>query len=601
MNKTVTVNIGGIVFHIDENAYDKFKFYLESIRGHFTSEEGRDEIMQDIEARIAEMFQERIRDAKQVITLEDVDVVTRQMGKPEDFAGEEEKESPRTMPPMEGQLKRRLYRNPDDKLLGGVCSGISSYFDLDPVWIRLAFVFIFFAFGSGFLLYIILWIVIPEAKTTTEKLQMKGEPVTVSNIEKNIKEEMGQVRSRINDFGKGTGKKAGTAIGRIFEAIGEVIRFIFIAIGKLIAILFLFIGLLVAFCMVVSLLALIGIPGTTYPDLWRHTFQTGFQFALAFVSVVIVVGIPFLMLAYAGARMLFNIRKSSRVVSFTALGLWLVAAGILLVLGLKVASQFHDDATVRKEVVLSPPSSKVIKLQTGSGTKKEKDYFGWGSPEAIFDHELSIQDSMLFSNEIKLDIVKSPDSLFSLTEMLYSRGSSGLAAKENAVRIRYGFSQEDSLISFNNYFTLDRAETYRGQKVQLVLKVPVGGRIFLDSSLDHFIYDIDNINDILDHSMLGRTWEMTGKGLKCLDCDGTEDVLGSGNDDDENSSIHIDKNGVHISQPDGDKVVIDSNGVYIREDGKDVIRIDGSGVHRKKNTGTSNQEPSPPAAPANPI
>src|SRR4051794_12446506 len=117
MNKTVTVNIGGIVFHIDENAYERFKQYLESIRSHFTASEGRDEIMQDIESRIAEMFQEKIRDQKQVITLADVEEVTLLMGKPEDFADESRKENE---PAMEKDntvlhVKRRLFRNPDDK------------------------------------------------------------------------------------------------------------------------------------------------------------------------------------------------------------------------------------------------------------------------------------------------------------------------------------------------------------------------------------------------------------------------------------------------------------------------------------------------------
>lgn len=197
MNKTVTVNIGGIVFHIDENAYERFKQYLEAIRSHFTTAEGRDEIMQDIESRIAEMFQDRIKDSKQVITLEDVEEVTIQMGRPEQFGDEaaHEEQSKSERPEVqEGPVKRRLFRNPDDKLLGGVCSGVANYFDIDAVWVRLAFAFIFFVFGSGFLLYILLWIIVPEAKTTAEKLQMRGEPVTISNIEKNVKEEMEQIR-----------------------------------------------------------------------------------------------------------------------------------------------------------------------------------------------------------------------------------------------------------------------------------------------------------------------------------------------------------------------------------------------------------------------
>src|SRR5690349_12113363 len=142
MNKTVTVNIGGIVFHIDENAYERFKQYLEAIRVHFTGSEGRDEIMQDIEARIAEMFQEKIKEQKQVVTLADVEEVITVMGRPEQFSGTGESDGAEAEPSATTtvNVKRRLYRNPDEKMIGGVASGISAYFDVDPVWIRLAFV-----------------------------------------------------------------------------------------------------------------------------------------------------------------------------------------------------------------------------------------------------------------------------------------------------------------------------------------------------------------------------------------------------------------------------------------------------------------------------
>ena len=173
MNKTVTVNIGGIVFHIDENAYERFKQYLESIRVHFVGSDGHDEIMQDIESRIAEMFQERIKDQKQVITISDVEEVTAIMGKPEQFGDEESKEKGKEIDPSEIKVKRRLFRNPDDNLLGGVCSGISEYFNLDPIWIRGAFAAAFFLGGSGFLLYLILWIIIPKANKVKNQNLLK--------------------------------------------------------------------------------------------------------------------------------------------------------------------------------------------------------------------------------------------------------------------------------------------------------------------------------------------------------------------------------------------------------------------------------------------
>ena len=207
MNKTVTVNIGGIVFHIDENAYERFKQYLESIRVHFTGSDGRDEIMQDIESRIAEMFQDRIKDQKQVITLADVEEVTVLMGRPEEFGDNESREKESEIDSSTIKVKRRLFRNSDDKLLGGVCSGIAAYFDIESVWVRLIFAVVFFFGGSGFILYLILWFIIPKAQTTADKLMMKGEPVTVSNIEKNVQEELEHLRKNVGSDKQGKRKE----------------------------------------------------------------------------------------------------------------------------------------------------------------------------------------------------------------------------------------------------------------------------------------------------------------------------------------------------------------------------------------------------------
>src|SRR6185436_4374281 len=194
------------------------------------------------------------------------------------------------------------------------CSGIAAYFDLDPVWIRLAFAISLFVFGAGVGLYIVLWIIIPEAKNAADKLQMRGEAVTVSNIQKNVKEEMEQVKNRMDDFRKEGGKKAGTVVGRIFEAIGEVFVMIFKVIGKIIAFFFIFIGIIIGFALFVSMFAIMGVPGTHIPNMWQSIFQSHSQFVLSYIGVILVIGIPFLMLAYAGLRSLLNLKKGSRVI-----------------------------------------------------------------------------------------------------------------------------------------------------------------------------------------------------------------------------------------------------------------------------------------------
>ena len=274
MNKTLTINLSGIVFHIDENAYDVFNAYIDSIRRHFASSEGKDEIMQDIESRIAEMFQARVGESKQVITMHDVEEVTAAMGKPEQF-GDEEKTAHETEAEIspDGKIKRRLFRDPDDKILGGVCSGISSYFDIDPIWIRLALAISIIFYGTGLLLYIILWIIIPIAKTTADKLMMRGERVTISNIEKNVREEFeevkkniqhtsGEIKDRIKS--KDYSGFAGF-LRRFFEGLGEVLGFIFKAVIKIIALFFIIIGLMVFIACLLAFMAVAGVTIIKFP------------------------------------------------------------------------------------------------------------------------------------------------------------------------------------------------------------------------------------------------------------------------------------------------------------------------------------------------
>lgn len=209
MKKTLTVNISGIVFHIDDDAYAKLDRYLITIRRHFSSDEGCDEIIAGIEGRIAEMFQEKVTASKQVVTLADVKEVISQLGEPEQISGSDEA-SDKKQESGSGdsdyydiKASKRLYRDPDDKYIGGVCGGLGAYFQVDPTWMRLLFIVGIFA-GFGILLYIILWIVIPRARTTAEKLEMRGERVNLSNIEKSIKEDIQDIKNNLRNISEET-------------------------------------------------------------------------------------------------------------------------------------------------------------------------------------------------------------------------------------------------------------------------------------------------------------------------------------------------------------------------------------------------------------
>jgi phage shock protein PspC (stress-responsive transcriptional regulator) len=185
MKKTLTINLAGLVFNIDEDAYYRLQDYLENIKTYFSEEKEVDDIMHDIEIRIAELLGEKITPSRQVVTLQDIEEIIKIMGEPHEF-GDPGKEKKRT---YYRTSTKRVYRDPDNRILGGVCGGLGAYMAIDPIIVRIIFIIIFFGFGAGLLIYLILWIIIPEAKTTAQKLEMRGEPVNVSNIGGFVKEE----------------------------------------------------------------------------------------------------------------------------------------------------------------------------------------------------------------------------------------------------------------------------------------------------------------------------------------------------------------------------------------------------------------------------
>ena len=191
MKKTYTINLSGKIFHIDEDALEKLQEYINTLKTYYTREEDGNEIMDDIENRIGELFTESLKGQfREVVTLEDVDQAIATMGTPDDIIDEDEQ--PRTSPSKQA---KKLYRNPDDKILGGVAGGMAAYWGISSLLIRICFVLLCCYYGIFIIVYIILWIAVPKAKTTKQKLEMKGESINVSNIERSIKDEYQEIKN----------------------------------------------------------------------------------------------------------------------------------------------------------------------------------------------------------------------------------------------------------------------------------------------------------------------------------------------------------------------------------------------------------------------
>jgi phage shock protein PspC (stress-responsive transcriptional regulator) len=217
MNKIININLGGMPFVIDDDAYEYMSNYLSSIRNHFAFSSSKDEIMYDIEMRMAELFQEKLK-SRQIITQTELDAVIRVLGKPEDFGGEPLDDTAsdfrerRTSGSSDYQYikpGKRLFRDKENKVVGGVCAGISAYLGIqDPIWVRIAFGLLLPVFGSGFMAYMFLMIAVPYAKTSSDKLAMTGEPINIDNIAKKVEEEIDEIGKKLNDWGEDLSRRS---------------------------------------------------------------------------------------------------------------------------------------------------------------------------------------------------------------------------------------------------------------------------------------------------------------------------------------------------------------------------------------------------------
>jgi phage shock protein PspC (stress-responsive transcriptional regulator) len=213
MKKVENINLGGHPFTIDDEAFIHLKSYLNSIHKHFSDSEGCDEIMEDIESRMAELFQERMK-GYGIITNKDLDSIVAIMGTPEEFGAESISESHTHSTTYKASQKtnytsstkksnRRLFRDPDEKIVAGVCSGIASYLGVhDPLWVRIVMAVLIFGAGIGLPLYLFLWIIVPKAKNASDKLAMKGEPINVESIARTVEDELSDLQAKLTDLSK---------------------------------------------------------------------------------------------------------------------------------------------------------------------------------------------------------------------------------------------------------------------------------------------------------------------------------------------------------------------------------------------------------------
>jgi phage shock protein PspC (stress-responsive transcriptional regulator) len=586
MNKTVTINISGIIFHIEEDAYDKLSKYLNTIKGYFTSNESGSEIIADIEARIAELLQAKVTPFKQVILMADVDEVINALGKPEEFVDGEttgatnsSKQSD-TYTHHSGPVKRRLFRDPDEKAIGGVCSGVAHYFDIDVVWIRLAtFLLIFFG-GVSLWVYIILWIVIPEAKTTADRLAMRGEAINIDNISKKFKEEMDGVKSRAQNFGQNMNDGFQTHSRTILDRIADILGGLFRVVGRLIGAFLIFIGFMIMFGLMSTIFGFsIAGESAEFNDWINIIFIDRSHYWLAFIGGIIVVGVPAFMILYGGIKLLFKIKYSNRWLNIGAGLLWIIGFIMATYAGVKTGSDFGETSKFKESRVITT-SAEVFTI---SAVREDQLITKYGIEELNFDDH---SERHIGRDEYSIGVMNKKKVIVGFPELRVvsgsgdhieviinrkARGKEKRLAYERAKEIRYSYQLDSTGLVLDELFYLDGGQKFRVQEIEVIVKVPKGKTVYLDRSLKNVVYDVDNVTNTYDQDMLGRRWKMNARELECLDCEGldtsrSDDFF----EDEDGDKVKINKDGIEVKDKDGTHIKINEDGININSDKKNI-------------------------------
>ena len=508
MKKTNTINLGGIIFHIEEGAFTQLQNYLNAIRSYFSTSEGQEEIVADIESRIAEIFQEK---KISIITTIQVDEVIAIMGRPEDY-GDSEQDEIIAKPLVKEQRTRKIFRHPDDKILGGVCGGLGAYFNVDPVLFRLGFLLTMFIGGFGFFVYLILWVIAPLADRASDHLEMRGEPVTAETIGRSVASKIEDAVT--NENNQSTVRKILAGLGSVFGFLIEVLKRLFVVLGKiikpLIGIIFLILGFVAALGL--SFFIIVSFSGIEHEfQEMTNTFDSILEhFPLyqifVFLGLILFIGIPLFQMIYLGIRMIFNMAKQSSAVKSSLLGMWVVGLILTIFFGIYGITHFSEDSRIEEMTTLENVKSDALKIFLTA-----HDNFYWDERH-LNVVETEDGEHKLLSN-VEMGVARSYDSQYHLKIIKRASARSSRDARGYAENISYHYFLDSGQLNLDQYFKISIDDPYQKQSIELTLLVPTGKSIYLDESLKYFIYDIKNTTNTHDYKMVGHNWTMGDDGL----------------------------------------------------------------------------------------
>lgn len=571
MDKTISISLGGFSFIVDDRAFFKLKNYLDDIRRSLHGMEGTEDIISDVEIRIAELFKEKLG-VREVVNEMDVDHIIGVMGKPEQYIDEDNEETSTSYSSSGSsykqsgsgeKVKRKLYRDPNDKIIAGVLSGLAHYLGVETWVTRLLWIVLFFSdvFISGASLtiisYIVLWIILPKAETATQKYEMYGQAGDFETIKKNASQAATEM--------KGVARDASGTLGKIFHVLGKIILF--------------FLGIMLictGIGLIIGAIALLITSSAELPmQVFGYIVDYDWQDWGAKALMLILMIIPALLLIILGARLISNRIKVNKTFVWSSMALWFIALIAASILGVSLAKNFTRDIEFADKKSFSiTQDTLVISFEEYKNVGKRK--IKWGINDDMggfvqFDGKLhrKIYDDV--------EIKTSPNDLVYVEIMNYSKGSNMDNARENAEMIQYNYTMNaNGELVFDNYLSLPDNAKFRDQLVTLIVYVPKGKTIH-SKNVDDLIFHDELENDRNYKDGTNKFYKFVDNQYICQNC--VEDFS-----DDENIETHFDADsaGVSVSKDgvkiiDGkDKVIIEKNKINI-SDGTDSINIDISG------------------------
>ena len=593
MNKTVNINLAGVFFHIDEDAYLKLSRYLEAIKRSFTDSQGRSEIISDIEARIAELFSERIQNEKQVVGIKLVDEVITIMGQPEDYLVDDEifEDEPQPRQSYSSRTTKKLFRDTDNSYIGGVAAGLSHYFGIDAIWMRLLWILLTIGSGGTFILiYLIFWALVPEALTTAEKLTMTGDPVNITNIEKKIKDGIDTVSEKVRnvdlkkhgekikegidsvsdnisetvknvDFQK-QGNKLKSSSQNFFDTLGTIIMFFLKVIAKFIGVILIIVGISTLISLIVAFFTVGITDAVHFPGMDFIDAANSANIPLWLISMLIffAIGIPFFFVFYLGLKILVNNLKSiGNIAKFTLLGIWLMAIIGLFVIGVKQATEHAFDAKFMVKEQLDVTANDTLKINMVSDSNYDGYYYRRNNNYRLVEDE---NGRTIISSNIRLVVRSTKDSLASMVIEKQSRGSSYDIARNRAKNINYSYALNDGKLDLSSYLTTDIENKFSEQEVMVILYVPEGTVIYADDNTYSFHRNSSYYNDILDNGMEEQYLKIIEDGTECLDCEIEEEDENLDETNSDNNQIITEEKpdvSIQINEEEGVNIEVNDN------------------------------------------